>query len=75
MVRGDGGNTHLLVADGPVSWAPSKTRDAVQGTLVVEDQGSAYLVHPEHGLTAVGPGQYVVRRQVEQADELRIVAD
>ena len=75
VVRGDGGNTHLLVSEGPVSWAPVKTVGAIQGTVVVEEGGSAYLIHPEHGATAFGPGQYTIRRQREQAEEIRLVAD
>lgn len=35
----------------------------------------AYLLHPEHGATGIAPGSYVLRRQREQADEERLVAD
>ena len=76
VVRGEaGGNTHLLVAEGPVSWAPNTTDRAIQGSLVVEEGGVAYLTHPEHGCQGIGPGHYTVRRQREQAEEIRIVAD
>lgn len=75
VVRGEGGHTHLLVAEGPVSWAPATPAGANQGTLVVEEGGSAYLIHPEHGATGIGPGHSVIRRQREQADEIRLVAD
>lgn len=44
-------------------------------TLVVPDGGSCFLVHPEHGGNGIGPGRYVIRRQREQADEIRAVAD
>jgi hypothetical protein len=35
----------------------------------------AYLTHPEHGFNAIGTGSYVINRQREQADEIRIIAD
>lgn len=73
VVRGEsGGNTHLLVGAG--QWAPNTNDRAICGTLVVEDE-PAYLTHPEHGGQGIGEGTYIVRRQVEQAEELRLVAD
>jgi hypothetical protein len=79
VVRSEaGGNTHLLVAEGFVSWKPQvgiRSDLAAQGTLVVDQGSSAYLIHPEHGATGMGPGHYTIRRQREQADEIRIVAD
>lgn len=75
VVRGEnGGNTHLLVADGPVLFAPREF-GADMGTLVVPDGATAYLIHPEHGANAIGGGTYIVRRQREQAEEIRLVAD
>lgn len=75
VVRGEaGGNTHLLVADGTVSWAPRTSDGPALGTLDVEE-GVAYLLHPEHGAAGVGVGQYTARRQVEQADAIRLVQD
>lgn len=74
VVRGEaGGNTHLLVADGPVSWRP--TDDITLGTVTVEEGAVAYLLHPEHGANGLGPGVYRLRRQREQADVIRVVAD
>lgn len=35
----------------------------------------AYLAHPEHGYLGIAPGSYTLRRQREQADEERLVAD
>jgi hypothetical protein len=76
VVRGEaGGNTHRLMADGPCFWAPSQTRDATQGSLVVEDGGTAYLIHEEHGAQGIAPGHYTLRRQQEQAEIARLVAD
>lgn len=75
VVRGEGGNTHLLVAEGPVAWAPRPSAGADQGTLVVEPEGTAFLLHPEHGATGIGAGSYTIRRQREQHDEIRLVQD
>lgn len=76
VVRGEsGGNTHLLVSEGPVFWAPNTTDRAIQGSLVVEEGATAFLTHPEHGAQGIGPGHYTIRRQREQADEIRIVSD
>lgn len=75
VVRGEaGGNTHLLLADGPVRW-DTAPRDLTLGVLTVEPGATAYLAHPEHGYAGIGPGTYVIRRQREQADEIRIVQD
>jgi hypothetical protein len=75
VVRGEaGGNTHLLLADGPVRF-DAAPRDLTLGVLTVDEGATAYLAHPEHGYAGIGPGTYVVRRQREQADEIRMVAD
>ena len=78
VVRGEaGGNTHAIVADGPVfcDTRQASTTDLTLATLTVPDGSVAYLAHPEHAYTGIGPGTYTLRRQREQADELRIVAD
>lgn len=77
VVRGEsGGNTHLLLAEGPVNWtATPNVTDLTIGIVEVPDGSIAYMAHPEHGYLAMGPGNYTIRRQREQADELRIVAD
>lgn len=78
VVRGEnGGNTHLLLADGPVT---CDVREASATSLAlavvsVPDGSAAWLAHPEHGYMGIGPGRYVMRRQREMADELRMVAD
>jgi hypothetical protein len=41
----------------------------------LETTEAAYLAHPEHGYLGIAPGSYVLRRQREQADEERLVAD
>jgi len=78
VVRGEaGGNTHAIVADGD-AWCdlvdPSPT-NLLLATLTVADGAIAYLTHPEHSYQGIGPGTYELRRQREQADELRLVTD
>jgi hypothetical protein len=78
VVRGEnGGNTHLLLADGKVFYDPRQASadDLWLGTLTVADDATAYLAHPEHGYMGHGPGTYEILRQREQADQLRLVAD
>ena len=80
VVRGEnGGNTHLLLEGfgGPVFFdpKPASATDLALGTLTVPEGSTAYMAHPEHGYLGFGAGTYTVRRQREQADELRLVAD
>lgn len=78
VVRGEnGGNTHLLLADGEVFFdsKPVSATALALGTLTVADDATAYMAHPEHGYLGIAPGTYELRRQREQADELRLVAD
>lgn len=61
-----GGNPHSLVADqGCCTWySPVFDRRAL--ALGILDAGTvAYLMHPEHGATGIGPGRYVIGRQRE----------
>jgi hypothetical protein len=71
----NGGHEHRLFAGTPGTafWAPS-TRGG-QDIGVLECTQPAYLLHPEHGATGLAPGTYVLRRQREQAEEERLVAD
>lgn len=74
VVRGEnGGNTHLLVGDG--AWRASDGTGLVLGTVTVPEGGTCLLSHPEHGGLLFAPGTFEVRRQREQADEIRMVAD
>lgn len=76
VVRGEaGGNTHLLVADGAVLWYPAQRGGTTLGLMVVAEGAVAYLLHPEHGANAMGSGSYLLRRQREQADVIRVVSD
>jgi len=81
VVRGEnGGNTHLLVGDlsdtTAVCWRETKGGDLLElGTVTVPVGAVAHLIHPEHGAQGIGEGTYRIRRQREQADEIRMVAD
>lgn len=76
VVRGEnGGHTHHLIGDGPVCWSPQRDGAQTLGVLTIPTDSTAYLVHPEHGAAGIAPGTYVLRRQREQADEARLVAD
>ncbi len=80
VVRGEsGGNTHAIYTDTDSgvtcdTRAPSAT-DLVVATLLVPDGQTAYLGHPEHAYTGIGPGSYEIRRQREMRDELALVSD
>lgn len=76
VVRGEnGGNTHLLLAEGLVTWAPVDDPGQDLGVVTVDDGATGFMAHPEHGYVGFGPGAYTIRRQREQADEIRLVAD
>lgn len=81
VVRGEnGGNTHLLLGAPTAFWAPSATAgtdpsDLDLGVLIVPQDSTAYLAHPEHVFAGIGAGTYTLRRQREQADVARFVAD
>jgi hypothetical protein len=78
VVRGEsGGNTHLLLADGAVAFDSRTPRndDLLLGVVTVAEGATAYLAHPEHAYTGIAPGTYELRRQREQADAVRLVAD
>lgn len=68
------GHEHRLLAGTPgKTWfAPATGRQDI-GYLTTQEP--AYLAHPEHGYLGIAPGSYVLRRQREQADEERLVAD
>lgn len=76
VVRGEnGGHTHLLVGDGFFDRAQASATSLRLGVVTVPDGGTTLLSHPEHGGLLLAPGTYELRRQREQADELRLVAD
>lgn len=78
VVRGEnGGNTHLLLPSEGVTFdtAPASTTSLALGLLTVATGATAYLAHPQHGYAGIAPGSYEIRRQREQADEIRMVQD
>ena len=69
-----GGHEHRLFASVPGTAFWSDTGQG-QSIGVLECTEPAYVLHPEHGATGIAPGRYELRRQREQADEERLVAD
>lgn len=50
--------------------------DVGLGTLHVPDGAVAWLIHTdEHGVNGIGPGTYRLHGKIEQAEEIRRVAD
>lgn len=75
VLTGDNGHEHALSPSVGVRWHAYDLDSSSLGTLVVEDGAVAVLGHIEHGDSYIGPGVYVIRRQREQADEIRMLAD
>jgi len=71
----NGGHEHRLFAGQPGTafFAPAGVSGQDIGLL--ECTEPAYIAHPEHAYTGIAPGTYTLRRQREQADEERLVAD
>lgn len=69
-----GGHEHRLFASAPgtAHWAETGSGQSIG---ILECTEPAYVLHPEHGATGIAPGWYELRRQREQADEERLVAD
>jgi hypothetical protein len=66
VVRGEfGGHTHTLLAEGEVRFDPAAEDGLDIGVLTVADGAVAYLAHPEHAYSGIGPGTYMLRRQRE----------
>lgn len=70
-----GGHEHRLFAGEPGTafWQQDVAGEQTIGVL--ECTAPAYVLHPEHGAAGIAPGRYELRRQREQADEQRLVAD
>lgn len=75
IVAGDNGHEHRLFGEGSVMWAETPRRQLAVGVVTVPDGSIGVLAHPEHGFLRIAPGSYELRRQREQADEERLVAD
>ncbi len=71
----EGGNTHLLMAEGAVRYDALPAPSLRLGTLTVPVGATAYLLHPEHGAVGLRPGSYTVSRQREQYEVARLVED
>jgi hypothetical protein len=71
----NGGHEHRLFAGEPGTAWWSEMGGGGQDIGVLTCTEPAYILHPEHGATGIAPGTYVLRRQREQADEERLVAD
>lgn len=71
----NGGHEHRLFATMPGT-ATFAFTEAPGGDIgVLECTEPVYSLHVEHGATGIARGLYVLRRQREQADEERLVAD
>lgn len=71
-----GGNPHVLVADaGVCRWTTDVTDRARLALGVLRADRPVHLLHPEHGGSGIAAGEYVIRRQREQAETQRLVAD
>ena len=77
LVAGEAtGNTHYLDGTAGVTWARVNGASLDVAVVDVPDGAVAYVTHTdEHGCNALAPGRYVIRRQREQADVIRVVAD
>ena len=68
---GSGHEHRLLASGGTAVFMPVSGQDIG----VLKTTAPAYIAHPEHGYLGIAPGSYVIRRQREQAQEERLVAD
>ncbi len=76
VVRGEsGGNTHAVYGTGFYDPLPASDSELLLGVLTVPAGERVLLSHPEHGGFLIEPGTYEMRRQREQADEIRLIAD
>ncbi|WP_327101994.1 hypothetical protein OIE68_40820 [Nocardia vinacea] len=67
---GAGGNPHSLVADPGICTWTTGIRDTTDLALgMLDTRVVAYLIHPEHGASAIAPGRYVIRRQRERGTQ------
>jgi len=69
-----GGHEHRIFASVPGT-ARVRMLGRGQDIAYLECTEPVYSLHVEHGATGIAPGAYLFRRQREQADEERLVAD
>lgn len=76
---GPGGHAHVLTpglgATCPVLWTTSVDDPEGLAVGVFRADEPCFLYHTEHGGQGYAPGSYVLRRQREQAEQERLVAD
>ena len=70
-----GGHEHRLLAGTPGAAMFAPVTTGGQDIGVLETTEPAFIAHPEHGYLGIAPGSYMLRRQREQADEERLIAD
>lgn len=79
VIRGGAmNNAHTLrTLDAGIAWQPVVFSDetVALGLLTVPDGAQCFLEHPEHGFNGIGAGSYVIGRQREQAEAVRMVQD
>lgn len=79
VIRGGAmNNAHALRSlDAGVTWSPVmfSGEGVALGRLTVPEGAQCFLEHPEHGFNGIAAGTYVVGRQREQAEAVRMVAD
>lgn len=76
---GAGGHAHVLTpglgAVAPVEWTTDVDDPEGLAVGVFRTAEPCFMYHTEHGGQGYAPGERVVRRQREQAEEERLVAD
>lgn len=70
-----GGHEHRLFASAPGTATFALATRTGQDIGLLECTAPAFIAHPEHAYAGIAPGSFVLRRQREQADEERLVAD
>jgi hypothetical protein len=77
VIRGGAmNNAHTLRSlSKNVTFQVVENNQMVFGYLSVPEGETAVLEHTEHGFNAIGPGNYVLGGQREQAEEIRQVMD
>lgn len=70
-----GGHEHRLFAGRPGTAFFTTAGASSQDIGLLECTEPAYIAHPEHAYAGIAPGTYTLRRQREQSDRERFVAD
>lgn len=70
-----GQHSHVLIADADTTRWVAGAGPSRLSVGVIHTTEPCWIIHPEHGGLGLAPGAWEVRRQREQADEERLVAD